>query len=48
MTCNLRVNERSISWIASITRALVDRGVMTTDELGRRMADISKRTQEST
>jgi nitrile hydratase subunit beta len=25
-------------WIASITRALVARGVITTDELGRRMA----------
>jgi hypothetical protein len=34
-------------WIASITRALVDRGVITTDELGRRMAAISRRTQES-
>ena len=34
-------------WIASVTRALVDRGVMTTDELGRRMADVSRRAQES-
>jgi hypothetical protein len=33
-------------WIASITRALVDRGVITTDELGRRMADVGRRTQE--
>jgi hypothetical protein len=33
-------------WIASIARALVDRGVITTDELGRRMADISRRAQE--
>ncbi len=35
-------------WIASITRALVARGVITTDELGRRMADVSQRAQEST
>ena len=34
-------------WIASITRALVDRGVITTDELGRRMAEVSERAQES-
>lgn len=34
-------------WIASITRALVDRGVITTDELGRRMADVGRRTRES-
>jgi hypothetical protein len=34
-------------WISSITRALVDRGVITTDELGRRMADASQRAQES-
>jgi Nitrile hydratase beta subunit len=34
-------------WIASITRALVDRGVITTDELGRRMADVSRRTEGS-
>ena len=31
-------------WIASITRALVARGVITTDELGRRMAAAAART----
>jgi hypothetical protein len=35
-------------WIASVTRALVNRGVITTDELGRRMADVGRRTQEPT
>ncbi|MGE0117934.1 MAG: nitrile hydratase [Dongiaceae bacterium] len=30
-------------WIASITRALVARGAITTDELGRRMADAARR-----
>lgn len=30
-------------WIASITRALVARGVITTDELGRRMAEAAAR-----
>jgi hypothetical protein len=34
-------------WIFSITRALVARGVITTDELGRRMADVSQRARES-
>src|SRR5882672_4087997 len=34
-------------WIASIARALVDRGVITTDELGRRMADVGRRAKES-
>jgi len=30
-------------WIASIARALVARGVITTDELGRRMAEAGQR-----
>ena len=30
-------------WIASVARALVARGVITTDELGRKMAEIAKR-----
>jgi hypothetical protein len=30
-------------WIASVTRALVAHGVITTDELGRRMADVGRR-----
>jgi hypothetical protein len=30
-------------WIASITRALVACGAITTDELGRRMADAARR-----
>ena len=30
-------------WIASIARALVARGVITTDELGRRMAEVARR-----
>jgi hypothetical protein len=34
-------------WISSIARALVDRGVITTNELGRRMAEAGERTQES-
>jgi nitrile hydratase subunit beta len=33
-------------WIASITRALVARGVITTDELGRRMAEAATREGE--
>lgn len=32
-------------WIASVTRALVDRGVITTDELGRRMAAVADRAE---
>ncbi len=34
-------------WISSIAHALVDRGVITTDELGRRMAEVGERPQES-
>ena len=34
-------------WIASIARALVARGVITTDELGRRMTDAGRRARES-
>jgi hypothetical protein len=30
-------------WISSVTRALVARGVLTTDELGRRMAEVAAR-----
>ena len=30
-------------WIASVARALVDRGIITTDELGRRMATVAAR-----
>jgi hypothetical protein len=33
-------------WIASVTRALMARGVITTDELGRRMADVARRPAE--
>ena len=33
-------------WIASVSRALVNRGVITTDELGRRMAEIATRPAE--
>lgn len=33
-------------WISSVSRALVARGVITTDELGRRMADASRRAGE--
>ncbi len=47
MTWIFRVYERSISWIASISCALVDRGVITTDELGRRMAEVGRWPQES-
>lgn len=32
-------------WVASITRALVARGVISTDELGRRMADVAAREE---
>src|SRR4029434_7719436 len=34
-------------WIASIARALVARGVITTDELGRRMAAVSQQSERS-
>jgi nitrile hydratase subunit beta len=34
-------------WIASIARALVARGVITTDELGRRMAEASQRPRDA-
>jgi nitrile hydratase subunit beta len=30
-------------WIESITRALVQRGVLTTDELGRKLAEVEAR-----
>jgi hypothetical protein len=33
-------------WIASVSRALVARGVITTDELGRKMADVATRPAE--
>jgi hypothetical protein len=33
-------------WIASIARALVARGVLTTDELGRRMAEAGQRPEQ--
>jgi hypothetical protein len=33
-------------WIASIARALVARGVITTDELGRRMAAVSQQSED--
>lgn len=32
-------------WIASITRALVARGVITTEELGQRMAEVADREE---
>ncbi len=32
-------------WIESITRALVQRGILTTDELGHKLAEIERRTQ---
>lgn len=31
-------------WIAAIARLMVERGVLTSDELGRRMADVAART----
>jgi hypothetical protein len=34
-------------WMASIARALVARGVITTDELGRRMAAAARRVGEA-
>jgi hypothetical protein len=33
-------------WIASVTHALVVRGSITTDELGRKMADVATRPAE--
>jgi Nitrile hydratase beta subunit, N-terminal len=33
-------------WISSVTRTLVARGVLTTDELGRRMAEVAARPRE--
>ena len=33
-------------WIESIARALVQRGVLTTDELGRKLAEVAQRTDE--
>jgi hypothetical protein len=33
-------------WISSVTRALIQRGVITTDELGRRIADVAARPEE--
>jgi len=35
-------------WIASVTRALLARGVINTDELGRRMAEAAKREEPRT
>lgn len=32
-------------WIDSITRALVQRGVFTTDELGRKLAEVESRSE---
>lgn len=34
-------------WVASITRALMARGIINTDELGRRMANIAARREQS-
>ena len=33
-------------WIASITHAMLSRGVFTSDELGRKMAEVEARHQE--
>ena len=33
-------------WIASVARGLVARGVITTDELGRRMAEVGQRPED--
>ena len=30
-------------WVTSITQTMIQRGVITTDELGRKMAEIEKR-----
>jgi hypothetical protein len=30
-------------WVSSITQVMIQRGVITTDELGRKMAEIEKR-----
>ena len=35
-------------WIASITDALLRRGVLTSDELGRKMAEIAARAEDQT
>jgi hypothetical protein len=32
-------------WVTSITQVMIQRGVITTDELGRKMADIENRGQ---
>ena len=34
-------------WITSLTQSLIQRGVITTDELGRKMADVEKRCSPS-
>jgi hypothetical protein len=34
-------------WIASLTQALIQRGVVTTDELGRKMEQVEKRCSPS-
>ena len=34
-------------WISSITQVMVERGIVTTDELGRRMAEIKSRSKAS-
>lgn len=34
-------------WVASITRALMARGIINTDELGRRMADVAARGERN-
>jgi hypothetical protein len=33
-------------WIAAITAAMLERGVVTSDELGRRMAEVEARAKE--
>ena len=33
-------------WIASVTNALLDKGVISADELGRRMAEVEARGEE--
>ena len=34
-------------WITSLTQTLIQRGVVTTDDLGRKMADVEKRCARS-
>jgi hypothetical protein len=34
-------------WVVSITQTLIQRGVITTDELGRKMEEISKRGEQA-